>query len=187
MRMKEEMQPYFGLKPGTYCPFNNQNTAITRDVLPGYYTPYTALRFSDLFPAYVICRIAEQMNHVISYGYPFVRQLRNPHNLWSDVLLEVVGAQCAETIIKLLRSAELTGKTYHECLGELNVHFSKNMDQVKGVKYKGCEINISITSRKKRLRVFKAISTSPRLFDLKGHCGLQPALISQLRETDSHL
>jgi len=131
--MKKEMEPYFGLNPGTWCPFNNQNTAMAREVLPAYYTPYTALRFSDLFPAYVICRIAEQLNHVISFGYPFVRQLRNPHNLWSDVQLEVVGAQCAETIIKLLRSAKLTGDTYHKCLGELNKHFSKEIEGVKAL------------------------------------------------------
>ena len=129
--MKEEMAPHFGLYPGTWCPFNNQNTAMAREVLPGYFTPYTALRFSDLFPAYVICRIAEHLNHVISFGHPFVKQLRNPHNLWEDASREIVGAQAAETLIKLLRSAKLNGKNYHDCLGELNKHLEKEREVIK--------------------------------------------------------
>jgi len=128
--MKDEMAPNFGLSPGTWCPFNNQNTAIAREVLPGYFTPYTALRFSDLFPAHVICRIAEHLNHVISYGYPFVNQFRNPHNLWKDIEKEVVGAQATEPLVEMLRSAELKGSNYHECLGELNQHFENNKNVI---------------------------------------------------------
>lgn len=131
--MKDDLAPSFGLNPGTWCPFNNQNTAIARDVVPGYFTPYTALRFSDLFPAHVICCIASHLNHVVSYGYPFVNQFRNPHNLWIDIEKEVVGAQATEPLIELLRSAELKGRNYHDCLGDLNQHIenkSKIIDKL---------------------------------------------------------
>ena len=138
--MKKEMEPNFGLAPGTWCPFNNQNTGMARDVLPGYFTPYAALRFSDLFPAFVICRLAEHMGHVISYGYPFVRQLRNPHNLWDDVKLEITGAQATEALIELLRSAKLKEKNYHGCLGELNKHFDKNQKIVENLPKDQCDM-----------------------------------------------
>jgi hypothetical protein len=157
--MKKEMEPSFGLYPGTWCPFNNQNTAMAREVLPGYYTPYTALRFSDLYPAYVICRIAEQLKHIVSFGHPFVKQWRNPHNLWNDVKLEIVGAQSAEILIELLRSAKLSGDTYHKCLGELNKHFSKNIDVVKNLPENQSEMLMSfINDLNTYHEVFEAIN-----------------------------
>lgn len=129
--MKKEVAPNFGLFPGTWCPFNNQNTAIARDILPAYFTPPTAQRFCDLFPAFVVCRIAEHLKHVISYGYPFVRQHRNPHNLWDDMEKEIIGAQATETLIELLRSVTLTGSNYHDCLGELITHFEVKKEVIK--------------------------------------------------------
>jgi len=129
--MYPDMEPNFGLYPGTWCPFNNQNTAMSRDILPAYFTPHNAKRFSDIWPAYVVCRIAQHLNHVVSYGHPFVRQLRNPHNYWQDIDDEKVGAQATEPLVELLRSAKLNGKNYHECLGDLNNHFNANMDSIK--------------------------------------------------------
>ncbi len=128
--MDESMAPNFGLFPGTWCPFNNQNTAMSYEILPGYLTIHHHLRFADLFPAYVICKIAGHLNHVIAYGYPLVIQPRNPHNLWIDLEHEIDGTQAIEPFIELLRSAELTGKNYHDCLGELNEHFSSKRNTV---------------------------------------------------------
>ena len=129
--MKTEMEPNFGLYPGTWCPFNNQNTAMAREILPAYFTPPKALRFSDLWPAFVVNKIAGHLNSVISYGYPFVRQIRNPHNYWQDIKDEIVGAQATEPLIEMLRSAKLTGKNYHDCLGELNSYFSSQIGMLE--------------------------------------------------------
>ncbi len=125
--MRPEVEPTFGLYPGTWCPFNNQNTAMSREILPAYFTPHNAKRFSDIWPAYVVCRIAEHLNHVISYGHPFVRQIRNPHNYWQDVDDEKIGAQATEPLVDLLRSAKLEGNNYHDCLGELITHLNAQM------------------------------------------------------------
>jgi len=124
--MQEDFSPNFGLYPGTWCPFNNQNTALDREVIPAYLTVYPTLRYSDILPSFVVCRIAEHLNHVISFGYPFSRQIRNKHNIWVDLEMEMYGAQAAEVFIDLLKSADLTKNSYHECLGELNTHFEKN-------------------------------------------------------------
>jgi hypothetical protein len=129
--MKPDFAPTFGLFPDTWCAFNNQNTAMAREILPAYLTPPNSLRFSDLFPAYVICKIAGHLNHVIAYGYPFARHPRNPHNLWNDMEKEMIGAQASETLIEMLRSVELTSKNYHDCLGEINKQFEKDIVIVK--------------------------------------------------------
>jgi len=89
------------------------------------------MRFSDLFPAYVICKIASHLNHIIAYGYPFADHPRNPHNLWKDMEKEMIGAQACEPFIEMLRSAELKSKNYHDCLGELNNHFETKKNIVK--------------------------------------------------------
>lgn len=129
--MRAEVGPNFGLCPGTWCPFNNQNTAMAREILPAYFTPHNAQRFSDLWPAYVVNCIASHLNHVISYGRPFVHQIRNPHNYWQDVDEEKVGAQATEPLIALLRSVKLVGKNYHDCLGELIAHLNSNKDVIE--------------------------------------------------------
>lgn len=129
--MREDLGKNFGLFPGTWCPFNNQNTAMAREILPAYFTPHNAKRFSDLWPAYVVDCIASHLNHVVSYGHPFVSQIRNPHNYWQDIDDEKVGAQATEPLIILLRSAKLTADNYHDCLGELIAHFNNNKDIIK--------------------------------------------------------
>ncbi len=138
--MRSEVAPNFGLFPGTWCPFNNQNTSMASEILPAYFTPHNAKRYSDLWPAYVVCRIAQHLNHVISYGRPFVRQIRNPHNYWQDIDDEKVGAQATEPLITLLRSAKLTSNNYHGCLGELIEHLNVNKAIVKKCPSDQCEI-----------------------------------------------
>jgi len=120
--------PHFGLQPGTWCTFNNQNTAFAREVIPAYFTPPCAKRYSDLWPAMVVCCIAGHLNHIISYGYPIVEHRRNEHSLWKDVQDEKVGARATEPLIEMLRSAKFTGDNYHTCLGELLEHLETQSD-----------------------------------------------------------
>ena len=129
--MRPEMEPNFGLYPGTWCPFHNQNTAMAREILPAYFPPHSVKRFSESWPADVVCRIAQHLGHVVSYGFPLVRQIRNPHNYWQDMDDEKVGAQATEPLIDLLRSAKLTGNSYHDCLGELIMHLNAQMAVVE--------------------------------------------------------
>lgn len=129
--MHSEVEPNFGLYPGTWCPFNNQNTVMAREVLPAYFTPHNAGRFSDVWPAYIVCRIAQHLGHIISYGFPFACSVRNPHNYWQDLDQEKVGAQATEPLIGLLRSVTLTKNSYHDCLGELIDHLNTQIDVIK--------------------------------------------------------
>ncbi len=109
----------FGLEPGTWSPFNSQNTALARDVMPAYFlSPYVG-RYDDIWPSYLVVRIAEHLHEVVAYGDPIVRQKRNAHNLWRDLDNERFGMQETTNLCQALRSITLTGTTYHECYGQL--------------------------------------------------------------------
>jgi len=117
--MKPGYGPHIALAPGTWSPFNNQNTAITGELLPVYFTPPSTGRNADIWTAYVICRLTEHMGDVIAFGQPLVRQDRNPHNLWKDLDDEQVNNQATEPFVSTLREVRLTARTYVEALDEL--------------------------------------------------------------------
>jgi len=107
------------LQPGTWSPFNSQNTALMRDVLPAYFlSPYIG-RYDDIWASYLVARIAQHLGHVISFGEPLVRQERNPHDLWKDLDQEHNGMIMTDDFCSALRSISLTGSSYHECFREI--------------------------------------------------------------------
>jgi len=56
------------LYPGTWSPFDSQNTALMRDAVPAYFlSPYTA-RYDDIWGSYIVTRIAEHFGDVVSYA-----------------------------------------------------------------------------------------------------------------------
>jgi hypothetical protein len=107
------------LQPGTWSPFNSQNTALMRDALPAYFlSPYIG-RYDDIWASYIATRIVEHFGHVIAYGEPLVRQQRNPHDLWKDLDVERNGMIMTNELCEVLRAVSLRGGTYHECFGEV--------------------------------------------------------------------
>lgn len=119
LAMKPAFEPRFGLHPGTWTSFNNQNSAYSRDLIPVYFTPPSAGRNSDIWASYVTCRLAEQMGDAISFGHPLSCQLRNPHNLWIDLEDEQPLNKITDNFVALLRSVSLRSKNYLDALGEL--------------------------------------------------------------------
>jgi hypothetical protein len=107
------------LHPGTWSPFNSQNTALMRDALPAYWLSPYAGRYDDIWGSYVFTRIAEHLGDVVSYGEPLVRQQRNPHDLWEDLDRERNGMILTDGFCAALRAIPLSGSTYHECFAEL--------------------------------------------------------------------
>ncbi len=109
----------FALEPGTWSPFNSQNTGIQRDVIPAYFlSPYIG-RYDDIWASYFIDRIAEHLGEVVAFGDPWVRQKRNPHDYWKDLDNERVGMRQTDRFCEALRAIPLSGNTYHDCLGEI--------------------------------------------------------------------
>jgi Reversibly glycosylated polypeptide len=110
------------LQPGTWSPFNSQNTALAREVLPAYFlSPYVG-RYDDIWGSYIVDRIAGYFGEVIAFGEPLVRQKRNPHDLWKDLDAERNGMILTDGFCEALRSIPLKGSSYHECFGEIAAH-----------------------------------------------------------------
>lgn len=117
--MKPEFEPRFGLYPGTWSSFNNQNTSYCRDLIPVYFTPPSAGRNSDIWAGYVTCRLVEKMGDVISFGHPLSCQFRNPHNLWVDLEDEQPLNKTTDRFVSFLKSVPLQSNNYLDALGEL--------------------------------------------------------------------
>jgi hypothetical protein len=90
-----------------------------REVIPAYFLSPCIGRYDDIWPSYVVVRIAQHLGDVIAYGHPLLRQKRNEHALWTDLDNERVGMLLTDEFCAALRSLTLQGKTYHECYGEV--------------------------------------------------------------------
>ena len=56
---------------------------------------------------------------MITFGKPLVKQVRNEHDLWDDLDLELVNNRATDRFVEILRGVELTEKTYFSALEEL--------------------------------------------------------------------
>jgi hypothetical protein len=115
---KEEFLPVFGLQEGTWSPFNDQNTAIARELIPVYFKPPSVLRNADIWTSYLIEKLTEGTGDVITYGQPIVEQIRNDHDIRRDYALEEIHNRATDNFVDLLRSIELTSVGYLSRLQE---------------------------------------------------------------------
>ena len=112
----------FGLAPGTWSPFNCQNTALAREVIPAYFLSPHIGRHSDIFASYVIARLAEHFGNIISFGMPLANHARDtyPHSLWHDFDIERWGIQNTDFFCDALRDIEIPAVgTYHKGFGHI--------------------------------------------------------------------
>ena len=74
----------FPLASNRIAPFNSQNTFVSRDVLKDYFLFPFCGRMDDIWAAYYVQSKGKQ----VVFGAPSVRQLRNEHDLVSDMRAE---------------------------------------------------------------------------------------------------
>lgn len=110
---------YLHLSPGTWCPFDNQNTAICREAMPAYFLSTDVGRYSDIWASYVLRRIIDHLGHAVSYGQPLCDHQRGERNLIKDLQGEVLGMQMTDNFCKVLRRIPLHSKSYIPCFKEL--------------------------------------------------------------------
>jgi hypothetical protein len=80
------------LGPGTWCPFNSQNTTWWADAFPLLYLPaYCSFRMTDIWRSFVAQRIAWVNGWNILFHEATVWQERNDHNLMRDFQDEIPG------------------------------------------------------------------------------------------------
>lgn len=117
--IRENAPQRFALHPGTWSPFNSQNTALAREVIAAYFLSPCVGRYDDIWPSYIVTRIANHLGDVIAYGLPLLRQKRNEHSLWKDLDDERIGMLLSDEFCATLRAIALRGTTYAECYREL--------------------------------------------------------------------
>lgn len=109
----------FALDVNNYAPFNSQNTAIHRDIVPAYFLVPDIGRFDDIWSSYIIERIAWHLGDYVTYGQPLVKQIRNEHDYWVDAHAEEMGTKMTTDFCNWLRKIQLTKTTYLSCCKEL--------------------------------------------------------------------
>lgn len=118
----------FALDIGTWAPFNSQNTALHRDCIPAYFLCSDIGRFDDIWASYVVKRVADHLGDYITFGFPLVKQDRNPHDLWIDADHERLGLQLSDIFCQWLREIPLTAENYYDCTIELMAGLKEKLD-----------------------------------------------------------
>ncbi len=110
------------LAKNTMCPYNSQNTFISREMLPAHMVwcgdGTSHYRFDDIYASFVAQVIAFHRNKTIKFGYPLVRQRRNEHDLLTDLEYEIGGMRAMPNFIRFLRNYEFKGASVVDNLHE---------------------------------------------------------------------
>jgi hypothetical protein len=109
----------FSPAPKTWTPFNSQNTALARRVIPAYFLSPKVGRYDDIWASYVVKHIADHLGEHIVFGSPLVKQERNPHNYWRDLDMERYGHALSLSFVEALKKITLTGTDFKSCYAEV--------------------------------------------------------------------
>jgi len=124
-------RPYVGLAKGTFSPFNSQNTAYARELLPflyliiaggalkGFKSDFVNFRYDDIWMSYFAKLAIDRMEDIVTFGQPLVRQKRNPHDFLTDMDRELIPMFLTETLAELLPRIRLRSGSYLELYAEL--------------------------------------------------------------------
>ena len=107
----------FVVDPNCYSPFNSQNTAFVRDLLPAMVmlTPYG--RFDDIWCSYIAERVMRDHGWVVHFGKPYVWQQRlggRDKRLMKDLSDEVEGMSATLRFTATLDEMTLPGASIIE-------------------------------------------------------------------------
>ena len=116
---KKNTDKNFGLFPGTWSSFNNQNTSTNRELTSVYFTPVCVGRNSDIWTSFVMCKLTEVAGDVIAFGSPYVKQFRNKHDLWDDLKLELDNNMLTDYFTDMLKNIKLEKNSYMNMLFQL--------------------------------------------------------------------
>lgn len=91
------------LRPGTYSPFNSQNTVWWPEAYRLLYLPsQVSFRVTDIWRGLIATAVAQAQDWPIAVFPPSVRQYRNPHDLLKDFAEEIPGYLHNELILESL-------------------------------------------------------------------------------------
>jgi len=97
------------IQPGTYCPFNSQNTIFWPEAYPLLYLPaYVSFRMTDIWRSFVAQRCLYAMGKPLAFREATVLQERNEHSLIRDFKDELPGYLNNPRIIEILEGLSLS-------------------------------------------------------------------------------
>jgi hypothetical protein len=96
------------LRPGTWCPFNSQNTLFRAELFPLLYLPsHCSFRMTDIWRSFVAQRCLWELGAGVVFHSATVRQDRNEHDLLKDFAQEVDGYLHNDAIRRTLEPLKL--------------------------------------------------------------------------------
>lgn len=96
------------LDPGTWCPFNSQNTRFRAEAFPLMYLPsLCSFRMTDIWRSFVAQRCLWELGEGVVFHSSTVYQERNTHNLLKDFEDEVPGYLLNDRIRQVLDGCRL--------------------------------------------------------------------------------
>lgn len=105
-----DQRPPVVLPPGTFSPFNSQNTAFRRELLALMYLPALVnFRVTDILRSYVAQPILWAAGLRLGFLGPTVRQARNAHDLQADFASELPLYTEVERILPLVTDSVRPG------------------------------------------------------------------------------
>lgn len=125
----EHYRDRLALAPGTWAPFNSQNTALVRDAIPAYLLFPHVGRYDDIWASYVIRRIADARDELVTYGAPVVRQERNPHDYFKDFDAERLGLETNDVFLAALHACPVDARGYAESFAAIAAAFPSQIEE----------------------------------------------------------
>ncbi len=114
----------------TSHPFNSQNTAFYKDVLPCMFLitlgrvnsrlTIDNFRFDDIWMSYFLKKAADVMDDLVAFGEPMVVQRRNPHDLLKDLEKEFLPSLMTPKLVEILDNIKLSSSSYSRLYEELS-------------------------------------------------------------------
>jgi hypothetical protein len=110
------------LRPGTWCPFNSQNTAWWPTAFPLMYLPaYATFRMTDIWRSFVAQAVLHSRGAGVVFRGATVVQRRNAHALLRDFEDEIPGYLHNGDIVQVLSELPLSGSwSVDEVCGSLS-------------------------------------------------------------------
>lgn len=96
-------KPRLACDIGTWAPFNSQNTALLREIIPAYFLFPCVGRYDDVWASFIMRHLSDTAGDLVTYGAPLVRQKRNPHSYFRDFDDERLGMEHSDAFIHAVR------------------------------------------------------------------------------------
>lgn len=117
---------------GTWAPFNSQNTAMARALIPAYFLFPCVGRYDDVWASYVMRHLTDAAGDVVTYGDPLVRQKRNPHSFFKDFDDERFGMEHTDLFIAAVRGCTVVPGDYRGGFAAVARQFPERIAEVCG-------------------------------------------------------